>query len=294
MKHLYAGLTGAVLFMAACIPGKSMKPHAPNIVFIFADDMGYTGLSSFGSKYYETPNIDKLAEEGMRFTDGYAGATVCAPSRATLMSGQYTPRTGVFRVTDIQRNRGPIEHYEYLQPEGRDFSSNIVTIAETLKKAGYVTGMFGKWHLFPVTPGEQGFDSWIESHGAHFNFKTKPEMDIPEGTYLTDFMTDHAISFIKENRDTSFFLYVPDFLVHKPLEAKPEIVEKYRPKQTVGNQKDPVYAAMTESLDHSVGRIYKVLKDLGLLENTLIIFTSDNGANARTKPDGTTYLDRWR
>jgi len=264
----------------------------PNILLIFADDLGYTGLSSFGSKYYETPNIDKLCQEGMKFTQGYASATVCAPSRASLLSGQYTPRHGVLRVTDVPRAR-KIEHlYKCSQPIQKTFSGNIITMAEVLQKGGYTTGMFGKWHLFPETPGDQGFDVWIESHGAHFGFSTTPKMEIDPGTYLTDFMTDKAIDFINDNKDKPFFLYLPDFLVHKPLEAKDHLIEKYSPKKTSGNQKDPVYAAMTESLDSSVGRIFHTLEKLDLLENTLIVFTSDNGANSRTKPDGTPFLDK--
>lgn len=266
--------------------------NQPNIVLIFADDLGYTGLSSFGSAYYQTPNIDQLCEEGMKFTQGYAAATVCAPSRASVLSGQYSPRHGVLRVTNVPKARKNEDIYRCKQPDGTPFSNEIITMAEMLKRGGYVTGMFGKWHLHPGTPGEQGFDSWIESAGRHFNFKTHPEMEIPDGEYLTDFMTDHAIEFIRENRNRPFFLYLPDFLVHKPLEAKPELIEKYENIEGVGNQRNPVHGAMTESLDYSVGRIYETLKELGLLENTLIVFTSDNGAPGRTLPDGTADLSR--
>lgn len=264
----------------------------PNIILIFADDLGYTGLSSYGSRYYETPHIDKLAERGMKFTQGYACATVCAPSRASLVSGQYTPRHGVLRVTNVPKSRNMEHMYEFIQPLDKPFSTKIKTIAESLKEGGYATGMFGKWHLGPTMPGAHGFDTWIESHGKHFNFTTSPKMDIPEGKYLTDFMTDHAIEFIKENRNKPFFLYLPDFLVHLPREAKEEIIKKYEGKETAGGQRLPVYAAMTESLDHSVGRIIDFLEELDLMENTLLIFTSDNGASARTKPDGTPYLDK--
>ena len=280
-------LIALVLFI---VSGCSQK--APNIVLIFADDLGYTGLSSFGSKYYQTPNIDQLCEGGMKFTQGYASATVCAPSRASLLSGQYTPRHGVLRVTNVPKAR-KIEHlYRCYQPQGTPYSTDIYTMAEMLKEGGYVTGMFGKWHLDPVDPGEQGFVTWIASAGKHFDFKTNPEMDIPDGTYLTDFMTDHAIKFIKDNKAQPFFLYLPDFLVHKPLEAKQSLIEKYDQIEGVGAQRNSVYAAMTESLDHSVGRIMRTLEELDLLENTLIVFTSDNGAPGRTLPDGSADLNR--
>lgn len=289
---LRLGLFGFFLVVSSLLAFSGCSESKPNIVLIFADDLGYTGLSSYGSKYYQTPHIDKLSEGGMMFTQGYASATVCAPSRGSLLSGQYTPRHGVLRVTHVPRARKSEHLYACRQPEGTPFSRDIVTIAEQMKRGGYVTGMFGKWHLYPIDPGEQGFDEWIESAGAHFNFRTNPEMDIPEGTYLTDFMTDHAIEFIKDNRDNPFFLYLPDFLVHKPLEAKESIIEKYQNIEGVGAQRNPVHAAMTESLDHSVGRIYKTLEELDLLENTLIVFTSDNGAPGRTNPDGSADMNR--
>ena len=285
-------LSVSLLFAIALPAFTGCAKSQPNIVLIFADDLGYTGLSSYGSKYYQTPHIDKLSEGGMMFTQGYAAATVCAPSRASLLSGQYTPRHGTLRVTNVPKAR-KIEHlYRCRQPQGTPYSKEIFTMAELLKEGGYITGMFGKWHLYPVNPGEQGFDSWIASSGHHFNFKTDPEMDIPDGTYLTDFMTDHAIEFIRENKGRPFFLYLPDFLVHKPLEAKQDLIEKYENIEGVGAQRNPVYGAMTESLDHSVGRIYKALEELDLLENTLIVFTSDNGAPGRTLPDGTADISR--
>ncbi len=259
----------------------------PNIVLIFSDDVGWTGLACFGSKYYETPNIDKLAGGGMKFTNGYAPAPVCAPSRAALLSGQYGSRNGTLRVSDVPKRINKPWLYKSIQPKNLPFPEDITTMAEALQHAGYATGMFGKWHLGPGKPGDHGFEKWIMSQGKHFNFRTTPEMDVPDGIYLTDFMANHAIGFIRENKDRPFFLYLPDFLVHKPHEAKPELIEKYKNKKPVDGHKDPVYAAMTESLDFTVGRIYNTLDSLGLLENTLIIFTSDNGAMARTNPDGT-------
>ncbi len=256
----------------------------PNIVLIYSDDLGWTGLGSFGSRYYETPNIDKLAKGGMSFTQGYAAACVCAPARASLMSGQYSSRNGTLRVSNNQKKKNAkMWMYKAIQPENLPFSEDIVTMAEALKAGGYVTAMFGKWHIKPGMPGVHGFDSWIESAGKHFKFHTSPEYHVPDSVYLSDFMADHAIEFIEKNKDTTFFLYLPDFLVHKPHEAKQRLIKKYEKKKPVAGHHDPTYAAMTESLDHTVGRIYHTLDSLGLLDNTLIVFTSDNGAMARTK-----------
>ncbi len=259
----------------------------PNIVLIFADDLGWTGLGSYGSDFYETPNIDKLCYSGMKFTQGYAAATVCAPSRAALISGQYNTKNGTLRVSDVPKRINKYHLYQALQPANLPFEESQTTIAEALKSGGYATGMFGKWHLHPGSPGDHGFDEWVTSASKHFNFETSLNEEIKEGTYLSDYMADKAIEFIDKNKDNPFFLYLPDFLVHKPHEAKERLIQKYAKKQPAGGHKDPVYAAMTESLDETVGRIYNKLEDTGILENTLIIFTSDNGAAGRTNPDGT-------
>lgn len=270
----------AVFFGYGC--AAKNNPNQPNIVLIFSDDLGWTGLNAFGSKYYETPNLDKLCNEGMKFTQGYASACVCAPSRGMLISGQYSSRNGTLRVTHVPNREKNYHLYKAVQPDNLPFSRDIVTVAEALKSGGYKTGMFGKWHLSPGMPGDHGFDTWIESHGAHFNFRTSPDIEVTDkNVYLTDFMCDHAMDFIEKNKEQPFFLYLPDFLVHKPHEAKQALIEKYKKKKGHGAQNDPVYAAMTESLDVTVGRIYNKLEELGLLENTLIVFTSDNGANCR-------------
>ncbi len=281
-KYLVLLVTSIFLFSFNIVKSQN-ETKKPNIVLIYSDDVGWTGLSSFGSKYYETPNIDSLAKNGMEFTQGYAAACVCAPSRASLMSGQYSSRNGTYRVTDVPKRIHKEYLYKAIQPDNKPFSEDIVTMAEALKSGGYVTGMFGKWHIKPGMPGVHGFDSWIESSGKHFKFHTSPEYTVPDSVYLSDFMADHAIEFIEKNKDTTFFLYLPDFLVHKPHEAKQRLIKKYEKKKPVGGHHDPVYAAMTESLDYTVGRIFHTLDSLGLLDNTLIVFTSDNGANARTK-----------
>lgn len=255
------------------------KTARPNIIFILADDLGYTDVACYGSKYYETPNIDRLAAHGIRFTDGHACAPNCQPSRAALMSGQYMPRTGIYTVGSIDRfdwqsrPLRPVDNVTALPLEK-------ITIAQTLKKAGYATAMFGKWHLGNDEahhPSKRGFDEAIESSGRHFDFVTDPEVKYPKGTYLADFLTDKAEDFIRRHKDGPFFLYLPHFGVHAPHEAKKDLIAKFKPKPPVGGHFDPTYAAMIYSVDQSVGRIVALLDELKLAENTLVIFSSDNG-----------------
>jgi arylsulfatase A-like enzyme len=251
----------------------------PNIIFILADDMGWTGLGCQGSKYYETPHIDRLAAEGMRFTAGYTCGPNCQPTRAALMSGQYGPRTGVYTVGHIDRfnwrsrRLRPVDNVQQL-PLDR------TTIAEALKKAGYATGMFGKWHLGndgDYHPGRRGFDEAVVSAGRHFNFNTIPPVEHAEDAYLADFLTDKAVDFIRRHKDEPFFLYVPHFGVHSPFQAKQELIDHFSGKMPVAGQGDATYAAMTASVDQSVGRIVALVNELELADNTLIIFSSDNG-----------------
>src|ERR1043165_8996978 len=190
------------IVLAASICGASAATK-PNIIFILADDLGYTDLACYGSKYYETPNIDRLAKQGIRFTDGHAAAPNCQPSRAALMSGQYMPRTGVYTVGGIDRfnwQSRPLKPVENVT----QLSLEKITIADTLKKAGYATAMFGKWHLGNDDahhPSKRGFDEASESSGVHFNFKTDPAVDYPKGQYLADFLTDKATDFIRRHKD---------------------------------------------------------------------------------------------
>jgi arylsulfatase A-like enzyme len=257
----------------------SAEPRRPNIVFILADDLGYTDLGCYGSKYYETPHIDRLAAEGVQFTDGYTCGPNCQPTRAALLSGQYGPRTGVYTVGNIDRFNWrsrplrPVDNVTALPLEK-------VTIAETLKRAGYATGMFGKWHLGNKPahhPSQRGFDEAIASAGEHFGFKTDPRVKHPPEQYLADFLTDRAIEFIERHKHEPFFLYLPHFVVHSPHDAKQDLVDRFRNKPAAGGHHDPTYAAMIASLDDSVGRILKTLDDTGLAEKTLVIFSSDNG-----------------
>ncbi len=255
------------------------QARKPNIVFILADDLGYTDLGCYGSKFYETPNIDRLAIEGMRFTSGYTCGPNCTPTRAALMSGQYGPRTGVYTVGGIDRfnwRSRPLRPVDNVQ----ELPLTRVTVAQALKAAGYATAMFGKWHLGqqgPHHPGKRGFDEAIVSMGKHFDFVTTPKTDDTAGAYLADFLTDRAVDFIRRNRDRPFFLYLPHFAVHAPHEAKPALVERFKNKPAAEGHRDPTYAAMIASLDESVGRVLSALEELNLADNTLVIFSSDNG-----------------
>ncbi|MHB8903177.1 MAG: sulfatase [Thermoguttaceae bacterium] len=267
---LLLALVGAVPAVAA--------ERGPNIVFVLADDLGWTDLAVQGSKYYETPNIDRLASQGMRLTC-YHNCQNCAPTRAALMSGQYGARTGVYTVGGIgrfdwqSRPLRPVDNVENLPLDK-------ITIAQTLKSAGYATGMFGKWHLGQNGehhPGRRGFDEAIVSMGAHFNFATSPKTEYPEGQYLADFLTDKAVDFIERHKEQPFFLYLPHFAVHSPHEAKQELIDRFSPKPAAGGHKNPVYAAMIASVDESVGRVMETLDRLELADNTVLIFSSDNG-----------------
>jgi arylsulfatase A-like enzyme len=252
--------------------------RAPNVIFILADDLGYTDVACFGSKYYETPNIDKLASQGMKLTRHHHCQN-CQPTRAALMTGQYAPRTGVYTV-------GGIERFDWQSRPLRpvDNAQNLplekITIAQTMKKAGYATGMFGKWHLGESGdhhPGKRGFDEAISSAGQHFDFKTNPKTEYPKGEYLADFLTNKAVDFIQRHKDAPFFLYLPHFGVHSPYQAKPELIAKFKDKAAVGGHHDPVYAAMIASVDESVGRVMATLDELKLADNTVLVFSSDNG-----------------
>ncbi|MCX8038707.1 MAG: sulfatase [Candidatus Sumerlaeia bacterium] len=263
--------------LAAWSAGENPKDK-PNIIFIMADDLGWSDLACYGSKYYETPNIDRLAAQGMKFTC-YHQCQNCAPTRAALMTGQYAPRTGVYTVGGIDRfdwSRRPLRPVDNVTdlPLDRDL------LPQQLKAAGYVTGMFGKWHLGDrgdYHPGRRGFDEAIVSAGVHFDFATNPKTDYPKGQYLADFLTDRAVDFIRRHKDRPFFLYLPHFAVHSPHQAKPEMIEKFKPKPPVGGHNSPTYAAMIYSVDESVGRILKTLDELNLADHTVVIFTSDNG-----------------
>ena len=277
-----------------------------NVILINVDDLGWTDLSCYGSRFYETPHIDGLAAQGMKFTDAYAACAVCSPTRAAIMTGRYPARTGITdwihhldreAHTAVGTGKNPVE---YVATQGRPLlcppnpywmELDEVTIAEILKPAGYATGHIGKWHLGHRWwyPDKQGFDKnvggcEIGQPPTYFDpyYQNEMRSSIPtlpprkQGEYLSDREADEAVLFIEENRDRPFFLHMCPYAVHTPLEGKPEVVEKYE-KKTPTNQSNAVYAAMVESVDRTVGKIVRALEEHGLAGNTLVIFTSDNG-----------------
>ncbi len=270
-----------LLLRSACLLLLTLAAHGeprPNIVFILADDLGWTDLAVQGSKYYETPHIDRLAAQGTRFTR-YHNCQNCQPTRAAIMSGQYAPRTGIYTVGGIERFDW---HSRPLRPVDNVTALSLekITIAQSLKAAGYETGMFGKWHLGEsgnLHPGKRGFDEAIVSMGTHFDFATSPKTPYAEGTYLADFLTDKAIDFIRRKKDAPFFLYLPHFGVHSPFQAKKELIERFKPKPAAGGHHNPVYAGMIASVDESVGRVMALLEELKIADHTVLIFSSDNG-----------------
>lgn len=276
------------LFIAVANRSSAQAAAKPNIVLVLADDLGWTGLGCYGSEFYETPNIDRLAADGTRFTSAYSAASTCAPSRASIMSGQYTPKHGVLYVGpgDYQkkwkRKHGDLKRFKMIQPQGRTIlPDGVETIAERLKHSGYRTAMFGKWHLGVKDqhPARRGFDVAIESHGRHFGFKTDPDTDHADHQYLSDFLSGRAAAFIKDsaNKEEPFFLYYADFLVHKPFEAKERYLKYFGDKQPSEHHKSAMAASMIKSLDDSVGKIMSALDECGISQNTLFVFTSDNG-----------------
>ena len=273
----YLSFVAATFALASSAPAAEAKK--PNVIFILADDLGYADVACYGSKYYETPNIDRMAATGVRFTDGYTCGPNCQPTRAAINSGQYGPRTGVYTVGNINRFNWqsrplrPVDNVVQLPLDK-------ITLAQSMKKAGYATGMFGKWHLGEDKqhhPSARGFDEAITSAGKHFNFKTNPPTEHDEDAYLADFLTDRAVDFIDRHQDEPFFLYHPNYGAHGPHEANEEWSAKFKDKPAVGGHHDPTYAAMIASVDESVGRVLAKLDELGIAENTLVIFSSDNG-----------------
>jgi len=257
----------------------------PNIILIVADDLGWTDLSYMGSKYYETPNIDKLSQSGITFFNGYASSANCAPSRATMMSGKYHPSHGIYTVSpsarglDITRKIIPIKNTENLDLK-------FFTIAEMLKSEGYINAHVGKWHLGEKGnyPMDQGFDvnigGWESGgpKGGYFSPYSNPNLkNGPEGEYLTDRLTNEAINFIDNNKEERFFLHLAYYSVHTPIQSKREYSNYFKNKSSDENHNRPDYAGMIRSLDENIGKVLSKIEELNLSEETLIIFTSDNG-----------------
>jgi arylsulfatase A-like enzyme len=268
----------------------------PNVVLIVLDDYGWRDSGCYGSTYHRTPHIDRLAKDGLRFTDAYAACPVCSPTRAALMTGKYPQRVG---ITDWLPGRPDSPDKPLLRPKLRtELPLEEVTLAEALKAAGYVTGHIGKWHLGGdgFGPKEQGFD--VNVAGDHTGtplsyfapyrnkMRTMPGLEeAPEGEYLTDRLADEAVKFIEANKEKPFLLYLPHYAVHTPLRAPQDRVDKYQPGKP-GTQGNPTYAAMVESADAAVGQVLQALDDRKLADKTLVIFTSDNGGLATLEGAG--------
>jgi len=303
LKALGAGAAAGVL-AAVGDAAESARKRPLNFIIVLVDDLGWTDVACFGSRYYETPNLDRLASQGMRFTNAYAACAVCSPTRAAVMTGRYPARLG---VTDWIRARfqGGKMPADKKNPSGYTggrrrllcprnalwMELDEVTIAEALKPAGYVSCHIGKWHLGMDDwyPDRQGFDFNIGGcdYGqppSYFDPYTNRRLKqgIPtlkprrQGEYLTDREGDEAARFIKDQRDRPFFLYMAHYAVHTPIQAKKDLTARYRAKKAT-NQKNPTYAAMVHSVDEAVGRIMATLDELKLTERTVVIFTSDNG-----------------
>ena len=251
-------------------------PQKPSIVFILADDMGWSAVKCFGSDLHQTPNIDRLAAAGMKFTDAYAAAHICSPTRASIMTGKYPAR---LHLTDYiaGNGRGKLRPPKWT----KQLPLEEVTIAEALKAAGYATGHFGKWHLNknkgyrpgrPGDPGSQGFDDVLTTH------KPRRSADPKSDAHHVKQITDRAVAFMEKNKQRPFFCYVTHNTLHRPEMAHPDLVKRYKQQIKPGmSQTNAIYAAMVHDLDESVGRIVAKVDELGIADRTLVIFTSDNG-----------------
>lgn len=287
----------AFLLLAQHTELRAADKQKPNIVLFLIDDLGWRDLGCQGSAYYKTPNIDRLASEGVRFTDAYAACAVCSPTRAAVLTGKYPAR---LLLTDWLPSgrwdpKAKLREGRFL----RGLPMEEFTLAEALREGGYRTASIGKWHLgsepFSL-PEHHGFDVNIagNAHGApgSYFFPYAGDWSIPTtgqkakwsvlpdgkpGEYLTDRLTDEALKFIENSKDKPFFLYFPHYGVHSPLQAKAEMIAKYEHIPEAERQGKPEYAAMVESVDESMGRVMGTLADLGLDKNTVVIFTSDNG-----------------
>lgn len=253
----------------------------PNLILINIDDMGWRDVGFMGSKFYKTPHIDQLASNGMVFTNAYAAAANCAPSRACMMSGQWTQRHGIYTVGNSDRGKS-INRKLIPTINNETLASDNIIISEVLKKAGYTTCIAGKWHLSD-DPTQRGFDVNIGgSHAGNPGSYTPPYKNIPldpptKDYDLTRLITDKAIDFISGVKDQSFFLYYAPYAVHTPLQPVKELMPNYDGKPEWNGQNNKVYATMIENLDNQIGRLMAFLVEKNMTENTFIILNSDNG-----------------
>jgi arylsulfatase A-like enzyme len=276
----------ALVVAAGSLASSAASAAAPaplNVVLVLVDDLGATDLGCYGSRFYQTPNIDRLAREGVRFTRAYSACTVCSPTRAALLTGKYPAR---LHITDwIAGHKRPKAKLKvpdwtmHLPLEER-------TLAEAFKSKGYATASIGKWHLGgpEFYPEHQGFDVNLGGTDrgqppSYFSPYRIPTLaDGPDGEFLTDREAEEAVRFIDRNRERPFFLYLPHYAVHTPLMGKAAVVEKYRGRAQPGDpQNNARYGALVESVDDAMGRIIQALEERKLADRTVVIFTSDNG-----------------
>lgn len=280
-RQFLSSATASVAGAALAAP--AAKPL--NFVFVLMDDMGWRDLGCYGSGSFQSPNIDRLAREGMRFTNGYAACPVCSPTRASIMTGRYPARTG---VTNFLPGKHQVPYSKLIAPVSRQqLELNEVTIAEMLKTKGYRSAAIGKWHMGGegFSPRDQGFDVAFAGSqaGAPKSFffpqwGNNPPITAKPGDYLTDVLTDEAEKFIESSKEQPFFLYLAHFGVHIPLEAKEAMVMEAKSHIKAGAaQNNAVYGAMVRSVDESVGRVMKKLADLKIADRTVLFFMSDNG-----------------
>ena len=279
-------LAGTIILFVSLSPrhasaDEATFPDRPNVVLLYADDLGWTDLSCQGSEYYETPHIDRLAAEGMQFMQAYAAAANCAPSRASLMTGCYTPRHGIFTVGESAR--GPANHRKLVPtPNTEVLDGGFVTLSELFQNAGYQTCIAGKWHL-SSDPTDHGFDANFGGNQAghpksYFSPYRNPDLaDGKDGEHLPDRLSAELSDWIEQHAGSPFFTYFPLYSVHSPIQARQELIEKYKGKPPHNGHRNPKYAAMIESMDDAVGKILETLDRLQLAEKTLVIFASDNG-----------------
>lgn len=302
-----------VIFLTQGVAAQAHNPtNQPNIVFILADDLGWSDLGCYGHPYHDTPNIDALAARGIRFTNGYAPAPICSASRAAILTGKTTARLNFEFVTRNDPGQQVIDGDVKL--ETPPFTLNLpleeVTIAEHLKRLGYTTAMFGKWHLnahhnrylgwSPVFgPGRQGFEVAVEDFGSHpYSWtKSKPKEINQPGMFPEDTMIERAVDFIQQEHRRPFFLMVSQFYVHTPVKTPCSwLVDKYEdraPAGVVRRTNRVRYAAFVEELDHRVGRILDAIDSAGRGKDTLIVFTSDNGGHPEFAANGPLRGSKW-
>lgn len=286
IQTITTSVTGISLILCSCNdPSYAFKKESsqkrPNLLLINIDDMGWRDVGFMGSEYYETPNIDSLARQGMVFTNAYATGSNSAPSRACMMTGQWTPRHGIYTVDNSDRGKSK---YRNLIPTKNNItlSDKNLIIAEVLKSAGYITCIAGKWHL-SENPRTRGFDVNIGgchagSPGSYYPpYKNVPLIAPSADYYLTNLIMDKTLDFLRTVKDKPFFLYYAPYAVHTPIQPVKQLLPKYQNKTEWNGQNNAKYATMIENLDAQIGRLTGALKETNTFDNTLIIFISDNG-----------------